>query len=80
MDIKTNNMTAVEWLVEQLNSKYNNDDFIITHINEIEQAKEMEKQQIIDAHLNGQAEFDTGPYRSEIIKHSEQYYNETFNK
>ena len=36
--------TAVEWLVEQLNYKYGNDDFIITYINEIEQAKEMEKQ------------------------------------
>lgn len=37
--------TAVEWLVKQLNIKYGNNDFIITHINEIEQAKEMEKQQ-----------------------------------
>ena len=37
--------TAVEWLVEKLNLKYGNDDFIIAFINEIEQAKEMEKQQ-----------------------------------
>ena len=37
--------TAVDWLVEQLNIKYGNNDFIITHINEIQQAKEMEKQQ-----------------------------------
>ncbi len=42
--------TAVEWLVEILNSKYGNDDFIISHINEIEQAKEMEKQQIIQTY------------------------------
>jgi len=38
--------TAVEWFIEQLNSKYGSDDFIITHINEINQAKEMEKEQI----------------------------------
>ena len=37
--------TAVEWLVEKLNSKYGGNDFIITHINEIEQAKQMEKEQ-----------------------------------
>lgn len=43
-----NKQTAVEWLVEKLNSKYGNDDFIITHINEIEHAKQLEKQQIIE--------------------------------
>ena len=52
--------TAVEWLVEQLkNGKEFND-------NLIEQAKEMEKQQIIDVlHYFG-------------IENAEQYYNETF--
>jgi hypothetical protein len=45
--------TAVEWLVETLNKKYGNDDFIITFINEIEQAKEMEKEQIIEAYQKG---------------------------
>jgi disulfide oxidoreductase YuzD len=37
--------TAVEWLIEQLNSKYGGNDFLITHINEIEKAKEMDKEQ-----------------------------------
>jgi uncharacterized protein (DUF433 family) len=51
---------AVEWLVEQLkNGKEFND-------NLIEQAKEMDKRQIIDAlHYFG-------------IENAEQYYNETF--
>jgi len=48
--------TAVEWLVDKLNSKYGNDDFIITHINEIEQAKEMEKEQICNAWDEGKVE------------------------
>jgi hypothetical protein len=47
-------------------------------INDYYKFFELEKQQFIDAHLNGQAEFDKGPYRSEIIKNSEQYYNEKF--
>ena len=48
-----NKQTAVEWLVETLNKKYGNDDFIITFINEIEQAKEMEKQQNKDIFNKG---------------------------
>ena len=74
------NQSAVEFLVKELTkNKFITKNGGFTNPL-IEQAKEMEKQQIINAHLNGQAEFDTGPYRSEIIKHSEQYYNEKFNK
>lgn len=63
--------TAVEYLIENLifiNSK--NWDSIV------EQAKEMEKQQIIDAQENGQSIY------SDIIRcdKSKQYYKETFNK
>lgn len=63
--------TAIDWLVEELKSrsidlnKWNGD--------LVEQAKEMEKQQIIDA-------FDKGggyPYNTGI-NHAEQYYNKTF--
>ena len=39
---------------------------------------EIEKQQIINSHLNGQAEFDTEAYRHEVITNAEQHYNETF--
>jgi len=59
--------TAVEWLEEQIN-KYNN----LLAIKEwqiiFEQAKEMEKQQIIDAYETSHISMMT----------SEQYYNETF--
>ena len=46
-------MTAVEWLVNKLNNDFGNNDFLITYANEIEKAKEMEKQQIIKAHFQG---------------------------
>ena len=58
--------TAVEWLEEQI--KWRTD---ITDI--IEQAKEMEKEQIMDAYLQGQYDGDTMRDTD-----AEQYYNETF--
>jgi Ni,Fe-hydrogenase maturation factor len=78
-----NNMeqTAVEWLVDYLKNikelpfiRQNlnmNEQNILDDI--IEQAKEMEKQQIIDA-------INFGDERGKITtyKSSEQYYNETF--
>lgn len=61
--------TAVKWLVEQLYAPCRG---IPSHI--IEQAKEMEKQQIMDAHLTGLIH----PLEMEATKQAEQYYNETF--
>jgi hypothetical protein len=60
--------TAVEWLTEQLEQNK-----FITK-SQIYIAKEMEKQQIIDAHLDGQS-FSIA---IEEIDYGEQYYNETF--
>ena len=65
-NLNQNKMTAVEWFVQQLrNGKELND-------NLIQQAKEMEKEQIVTAHYQG--------YRNDIgtTEVSEQYYNETF--
>jgi hypothetical protein len=67
-------MTAVEWLVKELPIYGYN---VVTVFPElIEQAKEMEKQQIINAHNNGQCIYADITFLNE----SEQYYNETFNK
>jgi hypothetical protein len=66
--------TAVEWLVEQLSENG------IIHSCDIRKAKEMEKEQIINAWDNG---YDKGT-RDRIEKisnpvgNAEQYYNETF--
>jgi hypothetical protein len=67
--------TAVEWLVEQV------EDYIgLIPIDIIEQAKEMEKEQIESAHINGQLEWGYGAMREEVIELSKQYYNETYEK
>jgi len=71
--------TAVEWLVEMLNSKYGNDDFIITHINEIEQAKEMEKQQKMDAWNDGNCNTDLkGNPSANYAISAEHYCNQKY--
>jgi hypothetical protein len=63
--------TAVEWLVEKhFGSIENCSPNFRKHI---EQAKEMEKEQIIDARENG---IDT--VITQRLTSSEQYYNETF--
>jgi|LakMenE18May11ns_1017448.scaffolds.fasta_scaffold9453713_1 hypothetical protein len=82
--------TAVEWLEEQLS--YDNGLGVrypshneMAHLNDyFKQAKEMEKQQIIDADLNGSIrtakgnDLKTSSLR--IKELGEQYYNQTFGK
>jgi hypothetical protein len=58
--------TTVEWLLEKLTETHTNDEWKAI----IKQAKEMEKQQIIDAYKYGN--------QSDVYFKPEQYYNETF--
>jgi hypothetical protein len=71
--------TAVEWLLKDLIERdlIKKDDYIKSFVNSsFEQAKEMEKQQIIDAHIKGH----NAP-SSTIKNHdAEQYYNEQYKK
>jgi hypothetical protein len=66
--------TAVEFLIKSLFGSIEICSTDFRH--KIEQAKEMEKRQIIDAHIKGH----NAP--SSTIKNydAEQYYNEQFNK
>jgi hypothetical protein len=57
-----NKQTAVEWFIEQLKNQG------VQYIKMSKQAKEMEKQQIIDAYDQGDIQLVNG----------EQYYNETY--
>ena len=75
-------MTAVEWLAIELKKK--GFDFPYVTL-KIEQAKEMEKQQVIDARVNGVCEgIDIGArpigktITEDISKNHEIYYNEIF--
>jgi hypothetical protein len=77
--------TAVEWMVEKLFKPMDNPP--IENVSDIiKQAKEMEKQQIIDARNDGfyisgegwNGEYGVENFDEEV--NSKQYYNETFNK
>ena len=83
--------TAVEWLVDQLFELRNP---TLNQIEMIEQAKEMEKHQIIDAgnscalmqhihndKINKMTETEIRQFaEEEHLTFGEQYYNETFKK
>jgi hypothetical protein len=78
--------TAVEWLIEQmrngnLESYHKKKGWNISHsaniINPLEQAKAMEKEQIINAHIEGQRVFDDYKHTQWTTDQAEKYYNET---
>jgi hypothetical protein len=65
--------TAVEWLVSKLPQR------MLNYLEEeIEQAKEMFEQQIINARVN--APLLNTEYKSDYVIEAEQYYNQTFGK
>ncbi len=68
--------TAIEWLEDNLiGNPYNERDFIHNR-NMFQQAKQMEKEQIVNAF-----DCDGSPQPGEKwISNGEQYYNETYNK
>jgi hypothetical protein len=68
--------TAVEWLYNNLKSHFEHDGDLLECVQmSMQQAKEMEKEQIINAHFEGQNDETDGC----SLDISEQYYNETFN-
>ena len=65
--------TAVEWLVEQIKQDQNQKALSkIEWIKVMSIAKEIEKEQIINAHIEGQ------PFATTVSAKAEQYYNETY--
>ena len=68
--------TAVEWLVEEFKEKLTGNNLPNWVLDVIEQAKEMEKQQIGTAYVYGSA------YGIDLKNgfSPNNYYNETFNK
>ncbi len=64
--------TAVQWLLE-VKKKWGN--ILLT---DLEQAKEMEKEQIIHSFNEGMS--NSVDYFANGTDESEQYYNETYNK
>jgi hypothetical protein len=66
--------TAVEWLIKKREKEG------ALYFSDFCKAKEMEKQQIIDACNQTEFEDIDGLGIHETITKGEQYYNETFNK
>jgi hypothetical protein len=65
--------TAVEWLVEKM---LNQDWYTYKSLEYIEQAKAMEKEQIMDAYWNGTIDID----KKDALIEAENFYKETYNK
>lgn len=63
--------TAVEWLLDNLKGNLNIEE--VTNV--VEQSKEMEKEQIIDAHIEG---FYSPPFRKSVRGEAEDYYDKIF--
>ena len=67
-------MTAVEWLKEKLRIEFG---FAFSN-NILEQAKEMEKEQIINTYRDGRSDQQSEKPSRFYNRMAEQYYTETF--
>ena len=65
--------TAVEWFAQRLLEQGN--DYVLKTF---EQAKAMEKEQIIEAHISSRDPYGLSIGNAHSCKKAEQYYNETF--
>jgi hypothetical protein len=73
--------TAVEWLVQRMKHICKWDEYmILENLGHIDRAKQMEKEQIVDACNQNEFEDIDGLGIHETITKGEQYYNETYNK
>ena len=71
-------MTAVEYIQQELLKKLTDENYNISFDEIIEKAKELEKEQIIDAHIEGQRVFDKHDHTQWTNDQAEQYYIEIY--
>ena len=69
----------MQFLLKQIENK-NGKEFTTYYSEFINDALEKEKEQIIKAHENGQAEFDSLHYRDKNVRLSNNYYKQTYNQ
>jgi hypothetical protein len=73
--------TAVEWVFDNLKSHFEHDGDLFEVVKmSFDIAKEKEKEQILDAHIEGQRVFDNYQHTQWTTDQAEEYYKETFNK
>jgi len=74
-------MTSIQWLYNNLKSHFEHDGDLLEVVKmSFDIAKEKEKEQIVDAHIEGQRVFDNYKHTQWTTDQAEYYYNETFNK
>lgn len=74
-------MTSIQWLYNNLKSHFEHDGDLLEVVKmSFDIAKEKEKEQIVDAHIEGQRVFDNYQHTQWTTDQAEYYYNETFNK
>jgi hypothetical protein len=66
--------TAVEWLIAEYINPKNQTSMASLFL----EALQMEKEQIIEAHINGQTEWDITPQQDINIKFAQHYYKHTY--
>ena len=72
--------TAIDWLIEQVNSENYQRAFGQTYISVelIEQAKQMEKEQIMNAHDAGACNYQGGEHNFHFFQENDHYYHEVY--
>jgi hypothetical protein len=71
-------MTAVEYIQQEFLKKLTDENYNISFDEIIEKAKAMNKEQIIDAHIEGQRVFDKHDHTQWTTDQAEKYYNEVY--
>lgn len=73
-----NKQTAVQWFASKVMYLKMNPKEVFDFLQWYEEALEIEKEQIKEAHLNGQSEWDIKALEDINKKLSEEYYTETY--
>lgn len=68
--------TAIDWLVEQLEQHYVKID--IKNTVAFQQAKQMEKEQIMNAHNAGACNYQGGQHNFDFFQENDHYYHEVY--
>lgn len=74
--------SAVEWLAENVDNliPFMNDEIAKKFCELVEQAKDMERQQLIDAYRDGRSDQQSEKPSRFYNRNAEQYYNENYKK
>lgn len=73
-------MRQLKWFISDGLCKYDESITVSEIWNKLNCLLQIEKEQILDAHIEGQRVFDKHPHTQWTNDQAEHYYNETYNK